>query len=407
MYMYQEIKRTETLIAECNAANEIMQKALASLLSEAENNLYAMHVVAEAYKTGSLLPKSEDMWYQYLEKMLNSDFGKMIIQDAQFLSYELDKGMEFGAQYGRYGDVYEYSEILGYAAFDLGLRDYTSSSATEIQSSLEYFKIGDTLLKITGAGIETYINAAKQRLEEFSEDVPPNGVLGNFVLKYQQQLAAEIEEPVWNRLDKMSKIFISTALFCYHQFKSERNARDGEIDYSPVISLLSKALELELRKRFYHRYLEYLKETFNNNAARYIDYNGLSPRRNKFLRYDQVNSNYVFVDSNNRGLFTLGDFPYAISNNLHGELHTSVIDFCKDVLFSHDCDLYHENAETYRQKISDWLKNYKDDVEVVRSLRNRSAHPNSILNVADADLCQNYIIRVQHLIDKLIQMCTD
>ena len=49
------------------------------------------------------------------------------------------------------------------------------------------------------------------------------------------------------------------------------------MDYSPVITLLSKALELELKKRFYDFYLKYLRHRFSDDAEKYIDYNDLDP----------------------------------------------------------------------------------------------------------------------------------
>ena len=407
---YQDHKKAEELVSDCNAANEIMQESLSHLLSEAEHNIYAMREIAEAYRTGSFLPQSDDMYYHYLKKMLTCNQGEHIIQEGKCLLADLDNGMAFGAQNDRYGEVYECSELIAYAAFDLGIRYCSSSSADEVKAALDYFEIADALFRISGPGIERYINTAKKRLDDFGAAVPSDGVLGAFVSKYQQQLATDIEEAIWNKMDVKSQIFISTAFYCHQQFNEEKVALDGEMDYSPVISLLSKALELELRKRFYYGYLGYLRQRFNNDAEKYIEYNELDPRKNKVILHSLSRERYDFVNSNIiDNIFKLGSFPYTIASGTHDNdrIYPSAIDYCKDVLFSHDCELYRRNSEAYKEEIERWLHNYITEVEILRPLRNQSTHPDSILRNVDALFCQDFVIRVQHLIDKLIRICVE
>ena len=411
-FTIKDFKRAEELVSDCNAANEIMQRSLVPLLSEAETNVFAMREVAEAYRTGSFLPQSDDMYYHYLEKMLNSEMGKSIIEQGKYLCADLDNGMVFGAQYDRYGEVYECSELIGYAAFDLGIRYYSGSSADKVMAAIDYLEIADTLFRISGAGIEQYIDAARKRLTYFSTVVPTNGVLGDFVSKYQQQLSSDIEESIWNRMDVKTQIFISTAYYCHKQFNDERTALDGEMDYSPIISLLSKALELELKKRFYYSYLNYLRHRFNNDADEYIKYNSLDvigPGKNRVILDKTPQGEYAFVNPDINNTFTLGSFPYIIASDPHdsNSIYPSAIDYCKDVLFSHDCILYRSDPEDYKREIKQWLHTYITEVEIVRPLRNQSAHPSSILRDIDAVFCQDSVIRVQHLIDKLIRLCVE
>ena len=408
-FTIKDFKRAEKLVSDCNAANEIMQGSLVPLLSEAETNVFAMREVAEAYRTGSFLPQSDDMYYHYLEKMLNSEMGKSIIEQGKYLCADLDNGMVFGAQYDRYGEVYECSELIGYAAFDLGIRYYSGSSADEVMAAIDYLEIADTLFRISGAGIEQYIDAARKRLTDFSTVVPTNGVLGDFVSKYQQQLSSDIEESIWNRMDVKTQIFISTAYYCHKQFNDERTALDGEMDYSPIISLLSKALELELKKRFYYSYLNYLRHRFNNDADEYKKYNNLDPHKNRVILYKTSQGEYAFVNPDINSTFSLGSFPYIITSDTHNsdKIYPSAIDYCKDVLFSHNCELYCNDQEEYKKKIKQWLHDYIIEVEIVRPLRNQSAHPSSILRDIDAVFCQDSVIRVQHLIDKLIRLCVE
>ena len=89
------------------------------------------------------------------------------------------------------------------------------------------------------------------------------------------------------------------------------------MDYSPVITLLSKALELELKKRFYDSYLEYLRRRFRDDAEKYIDYNDLDPGKNRVILYQNPRRKYVFVDSNMNDSFTLGSFPYIVASGTH------------------------------------------------------------------------------------------
>jgi len=409
MYDYESLEKAKQLVSDCNAAKETLQESLSPLLLEAESNLYAMREVAEAYRVGSFLPQSDDMYYYYLKQIVSSDLAQYVIEQGKYLSYDLDHGMPYGAQFERYREVYEYSELIGYTAFDLGLRYYGSSSPDDLRMAIGYFEIADSLFTLSGAGIQHYIDTAKKRLADYRAPVPSDGVLGDFVSKYQQQLAGYIEEDIWNRLDSKSRIFISTAFYCHQQFKDEPTARDGEIDYSPVITLLSKALELELKKRFYDSYLEYLRRRFRDNAETYIEYNDLDPCKNRVILYQNPRRKYVFVDSNMNDSFTLGSFPYIVASGTHNydKIYPSAADYCKDVLFSHDCELFRNDPSAYKREIEQWLKNYITEVETVRPVRNRSAHPNSILRDADAVFCQDVIIRVKHLIDKLIRICAE
>lgn len=409
LFDYESLKKAEQLVSDCNAAKEILQESLSPLLLEAENNLYAMREVAEAYRVGSFLPQSDDMYYYYLKQIVSSDLAQYVIEQGKYLSYDLDHGMPYGGHFGRYRDVYEFSELIGYAAFDLGLRYYGSSSPDELRMAIDYFEIADPLFTLSGAGIQQYIDIAKKRLADYRAPVPSEGVLGDFVLKYQQQLAGYIEEDIWNRLDPKSRIFISTAFYCHQQFKDEPTARDGEMDYSPVITLLSKALELELKKRFYDSYLKYLRHSFSDDAEKYIDYNDLDPGKNRVILYQNPRRKYLFVNPDINDTFTLGSFPYIVASGTHGndKIYPSAADYCKDVLFSYDCELFRNDSSAYKREIERWLKNYITEVETVRPVRNQSAHPNSILRDADAVFCQDVIIRVKHLIDKLIRICAE
>lgn len=118
---------------------------------------------------------------------------------------------------------------------------------------------------------------------------------------------------------------------------------------------------------------------------------------------------YEFVDPAINDAFTLGSFPYTIANGTHtsDRIYPSEIDYCRDVLFSHDCEIYREDPEEYKSEIMNWLQKYISEIEIIRPLRNQSSHPNSILGDVDAVFCQDYTIRVQRLIDKLIRICVE
>lgn len=57
MFDYESLEKAKQLVSDCNAAKEIFQESLSPLLLEAENNLYAMREVAEAYRVGSFFPQ--------------------------------------------------------------------------------------------------------------------------------------------------------------------------------------------------------------------------------------------------------------------------------------------------------------------------------------------------------------
>ena len=102
MFDYESLEKAKQLVSDCNAAKEIFQESLSPLLLEAENNLYAMREVAEAYRVGSFFPQSDDMYYYYLKQIVSSDLVQYVIEQGKYLSYDLDHGMPYGAQFERY-----------------------------------------------------------------------------------------------------------------------------------------------------------------------------------------------------------------------------------------------------------------------------------------------------------------
>lgn len=195
----------------------------------------------------------------------------------------------------------------------------------------------------------------------------------------KRKLIDSLGESAWNKLEETSRTFLVSAKLMYNHLL----LADDNTDYSGVCVLITKALEVELSKRFYRNYLNYLDIKYHRNYTNYpstLLYNGSRPLKSE--------------------KFTMGSIAYAMGyRENYNDTETQklknkncLMDYCRTRLFPTLTDV----------EIKDVLYEYGYAVEKVRNdYRNPAAHTNEIHKV-DAEECFNLVIEVEKLLKRMI-----
>ena len=155
------------------------------------------------------------------------------------------------------------------------------------------------------------------------------------------------------------------------------------IDYSGVCVLVTKALEVELAKRFYSNFLKYLDQKYQHDYSKYptaLLFQGKTP----LLPEKFTMGNVAFV------LCYLEDkynSPQSRQNN-----KTRLLEYSKERLFS----------RLTLSEIDVLLQNYAKEIERIRKkYRNPSAHTNELKQV-DAEECFNLVLDVEKFLKQML-----
>lgn len=83
----------------------------------------------------------------------------------------------------------------------------------------------------------------------------------------KEKLILSLDTSAWNKLDESSKDFLITAKITYNTLLKMKDI----VDYSGVCILVTKAIETEMKRRFYNEYMGYLKRKYpeKNNYKEY------------------------------------------------------------------------------------------------------------------------------------------
>ncbi len=195
----------------------------------------------------------------------------------------------------------------------------------------------------------------------------------------RRKLITSIGENAWRKLDESSKTFLISSKMMYNHLLLV----DDQIDYSGVCVLVTKALEVEMSKRFYTRFLDYLKNQYGNNYSQYhtaLLYEGRRP-----LRPEKFNmGNIAFA------------MCYSEDKKTSPERKTlnkrRLLEYSKAKLFPGKTE----------DEISEILHDYAENIEKIRvQYRNPSAHTDELHQV-DAENCFNLVLDVEKMLKKMM-----
>ena len=183
----------------------------------------------------------------------------------------------------------------------------------------------------------------------------------------------------WRKLSEKSKTFLITSKIMFNKLLNL-----GEvIDYSGICILVTKALEVEIYKRFFTNFIKYLDEKYNKDYSQYPT--ALLFKNSKPLRPEK---------------FTMGNIAFVLcpeknwndSNEQKENNKVKLMEYCKNCVFSK----YDE------KEIENMLKRYASAIEEIKEkYRNPSAHRNQIACV-DAKECIDLIIDIEKLLKKML-----
>ena len=195
----------------------------------------------------------------------------------------------------------------------------------------------------------------------------------------EKKLIFSMGEGAWNKLcDKSKKFLITSKVMYNHLFLME-----DIVDYSSVCVHVTKALEVEMHKRFYSNFLKFLNDKYGSDYKKYPT--GLLYKYKKPLlseKFSMGNIIFVLCPNHNRH-----DSDEQKTNN-----KITLMKYCKERIFSK----YTEN------EIEQLLSTYASAIEEIRTkYRNPSAHTNEI-KMVEASECFDLVLDVEKLLKKML-----
>ena len=236
-------------------------------------------------------------------------------------------------------------------------------------------------LAITPAEEERIIHAFS---EECTERIVTEVGLKNSEKDFNTELNRLVNsfgENAWNKVDESSKTFLVSSKVIFNNL----NGLEDIVDYSGVCLLVTKALEVEMSKRFCKNYLSYLKTKY--------------PGKSNYPKFPTALLNQYGrpIKPNH---FTLGSVAYVLcyleADNLTEDQKKNnkerLIEYSKEKLLTGKSN----------DEILEILHDYADSIEEVRKdYRNPSAHTNELKKV-DAEQCFALVVDVEKLMKRIL-----
>ena len=195
----------------------------------------------------------------------------------------------------------------------------------------------------------------------------------------KRKLISSFEENSWNKLSDNSKTFIITSKIMYNKLIM----MDEVIDYSGICVLITKALEVEINKRFFTNFIKYLDKKYNKNYSKY-------PTALLFKKTEPIYSNKITM-GNIAFILCLKENSYDSKEEIKNNKE-KLLEYCKNCVlsrFSYD-------------EIEEIIYYYASSIEEIRlKYRNPSAHTNEIKRV-DAEECIDLVLDIEKLLKRML-----
>lgn len=205
--------------------------------------------------------------------------------------------------------------------------------------------------------------------------------------KQEQRLINSLKQENWDKLEENSKTFLTSSIITYYNIHDY----EDDIDYSGVCLLVTKALEIELCKRFYKGFSNYLNKKYGKDYSKY---------------HTALVGNYFKKNSKNYRLkkprdCNLGRITHILcyakddrikDEEIHQNNLNTIIEYSKLTYFKDLSD------EEIQDKLYTYGK-YVDDIR--RDYRNPAAHTGE-LNKTKAKECFNYVLKVKRVLWKML-----
>jgi len=244
---------------------------------------------------------------------------------------------------------------------------YQSLISKQIEKALSDEEVDRLLAAYTDECVEKIIDNTRRTTEDRVYE------------QEKRKMIASMGSDAWQKLEEQSRTFLISAKVMYNHLIM----LDDIIDYSGVCVLVTKALEVEMTKRFYAGFLRYLDSRYHGDYLKYhtaLLYQGRGPLSP--TKFTMGNLAYVLCYYDNRN-----DSAQQRANN-----KIKLLEYAKACLFQ-------EHPQAHIESL---LRSYAADIEAVRNkYRNPSAHVNAIRKV-DAEECMDLVLDVEKILKKML-----
>lgn len=203
--------------------------------------------------------------------------------------------------------------------------------------------------------------------------------------KFQRHIEKTIGTKSWNKMTQNAQIFLITAELLYHQWK----IYGDDIDFSPICMSVSKALEVEVTRRYFIGYLKYLKKNKEELPEELIIRDG--------NRYREK-SEEEFMLGNMTGITGYAVYLDTETVKLVGRLtdaNQRFLKYAKAELF-----LGKSEGECVRL-----IKKHAFNIKkVCVQYRNPSAHKQKVTKVSARE-CLDYMIDIKKVMGEMLDEC--
>ena len=192
-------------------------------------------------------------------------------------------------------------------------------------------------------------------------------------------------EENWNKLSNESKNYLITAKILFSEL-SKRKYKNN-VDFSAVCLMICKAIENELKQKFFFNFIKFLDKKFNKDYTYY----------HAQLTIKTVNGEFKLRDSNK---ITLGDYPYILCasftkgkfSDYYDESKADTIEYCNTVVFNKKID------SSYLDKLAYDIEKIKNDY------RNPACHSSTVSYIT-AKECVDFILDYTKFFINFISDC--
>ncbi|SEP84622.1 Type III restriction enzyme, res subunit [Lachnospiraceae bacterium RM5] len=202
--------------------------------------------------------------------------------------------------------------------------------------------------------------------------------------RYEDVLKELMSEDVWkNKLSDESRSYLITAKMNYESMLQMENIK--ELDFSGVCLLVTKALDVEMSRRLYTSYIDYLD-------GRYRRPGSIREWPGSMLNKEQSD----VLEAKD---FTLGSVRFVVGVDKEGNVknryvYSLFMDFAKDELYKQSINAFDRETK---------VKNMVSYVEKIRvDYRNPSAHRNT-MDFVTAEACMDYMLETYKKMKEILE----
>lgn len=228
--------------------------------------------------------------------------------------------------------------------------------------------------------IQTFVDECAERIIKSTElSIKNQKYVGE-----KNKLINSIGQSAWNKLDDSSKTFLITSKVMF----SDLSEIPGQTDFSGVCILVTKALEVEMKRRFYYGFLDFLDEKYHADYSRYPTF---------LVTHNRKKTKYFLRNENQ---FTMGSIAYALCVKENKYDDDMQIENNKKILADYvKAGLMHDKTENETLSI---LYEYGEEIENIKNrYRDKSAHTNQLTKI-DARKCFDLVIDTEELLRRML-----